>query len=92
MAKGDGPFKVLAKVGTNAYNLKLRGDMAVSATFNVGDLSPYMEDDIDYKNFRENPFKGGEDDADQASVQDPQPEYGKTLLTNHLNCEFYEGK
>ena len=35
MARRDGPFKVLAKVGANAYKLELPGDMAVSATFNV---------------------------------------------------------
>jgi len=35
MAREDGPFKVLAKVGANVYKLELPGDMAVSATFNV---------------------------------------------------------
>jgi len=63
MARGDGPFKVLAKVGTNAYKLELPGDMAISSTFNVGDLSPFVEDDIDFRDLRANPFKGGEDDA-----------------------------
>jgi len=61
MARGDGPFKVLARVGANAYKLELPGDMAVSATFNVGDLSPYIEDEIDFVDLRANPLKGGED-------------------------------
>ena len=59
MAKGDGPFKVLAKVGANAYKLELPAGMTVSATFNVRGLSPYLEDDIDFGDFRANPFKGG---------------------------------
>ena len=46
MARGDGSFKVLAKVGANAYKLELPWDMAMSATFNVGDLSPYVEDEV----------------------------------------------
>jgi len=65
MAKGDGPFKVLAKVGVNAYKLELPRDVTVSATFNVGDLSPYVEDEIDFGGLRANPLKGGEDDVDQ---------------------------
>jgi len=41
MARSDGPFKVIEKVGSNAYKLQLLGGMAISATFNVGDLNPY---------------------------------------------------
>ena len=40
MVRGDGPFKVLAKLGANAYKLELPRDIVVSATFNVGDPSP----------------------------------------------------
>ena len=58
MARGDGPFKVLAKAGANAYKLELPGDMAVSATFNVGDLCSYVEDEIDFGDLRANPLKG----------------------------------
>ena len=48
MARGDGPFKVLARVEANAYKLELPGDMAISATFNEGDLSAYIEDEINF--------------------------------------------
>jgi len=65
MAIGDGPFKVLAKVGTNACKLELPGDMAVSTTFNMRDLSLYVEDEVDYGDVRENSFKVREDDTDQ---------------------------
>jgi len=65
MARGGGPFKILAKVGANAYKLELLGDITMSATIKLGDLSPYVEDEIDFGGWRENPLKGGEDDADQ---------------------------
>jgi len=47
MARTEGPFEILEKVGSTAYKLQLPGDMAVSATFNIGDLSPYVEDAIE---------------------------------------------
>ena len=72
MARSDGPFEILEKVGSNAYKLQLPGDMAVSATFNVGDLSPYVEDSIeDPSNLRSNPLEEGEVDA-RAGEQGPQ--------------------
>lgn len=37
----DDPFKVLQRVGDNAYKIELPGNYGVSATFNVADLSPY---------------------------------------------------
>jgi len=45
MPTGDGPFTVLEKVNDNAYKLELPGDMGLSPTFNVDDLTPYLEDD-----------------------------------------------
>jgi hypothetical protein len=38
---GDGPFRILQRIGDNAYKVELSGDYGVSATFNVKDLSPY---------------------------------------------------
>jgi len=40
----DGPFVVLERINGNAYKVKLPGDYGVLATFNVADLSPYLED------------------------------------------------
>ncbi|XP_071737894.1 uncharacterized protein [Rutidosis leptorrhynchoides] len=45
MPRAEGPFKVLEKVGDNAYKVELPRDTAVESTFNVGDLMPYLEDD-----------------------------------------------
>lgn len=90
MARGDGPFKVLAKVGANAYKLELPGDMTVSATFNVGDLSPYIEDEIDFGDLRANPLKEGEDDAGQEPVQAPQPETVQNMHDSQQQSLFCE--
>jgi len=64
MARSDGPFEVIEKVGSNAYKLQLLGDTAVPATFNIGDLSPYVEDTMkDPSNLRSNPSEEREVDA-----------------------------
>uniref|UniRef100_A0A2N9IVE3 CCHC-type domain-containing protein n=1 Tax=Fagus sylvatica TaxID=28930 RepID=A0A2N9IVE3_FAGSY len=47
MPRADGPFRVLQRIGENAYKIELPGDYGVSATFNVSDLSPYYEDQED---------------------------------------------
>jgi len=45
MAKGDDPSKIVQKVKDNAYKIELTSDMNISATFNVGNLSPLIEDE-----------------------------------------------
>ncbi|KAL7117671.1 hypothetical protein ACP275_03G087200 [Erythranthe tilingii] len=40
-ARSVGPFKILKRVGSNAYVLELPSDMGISSTFNVEDLIPY---------------------------------------------------
>jgi len=32
-------------VSDNAYKIELSGDMNISSTFDVGDLTPYIEDE-----------------------------------------------
>ena len=41
----DGPFRILKRVGENAYKVELPRDYGVSVTFNVSDLSPYIRED-----------------------------------------------
>ena len=38
--RADGPFKVLKRIGKNAYKIELPDTYRVSTTFNVADLSP----------------------------------------------------
>ena len=60
MPRSDGPFRVLEKVGESAYKIDLPSDYGgVSATFNVGDLSPYLEDE----SLRSNFFEEGQNDG-----------------------------
>ena len=40
-ARGAGPFKILKKIGPNAYVLELPPEMSISTTFNVSDLAEY---------------------------------------------------
>lgn len=48
--RGDGPFKVLDKVGDNAYKIDLLCEYNVSAIFNVSDLSPFDIGDDSWAN------------------------------------------
>jgi len=45
IARGDGPYKIVQSIGDNAYKVELPSDINISATFNVGDLTPYIEDE-----------------------------------------------
>ncbi|KAG5556556.1 hypothetical protein RHGRI_006976 [Rhododendron griersonianum] len=42
--QADGPFKVLKRIGENAYQIELPEEYGVSRTFNVSDLSPFHSD------------------------------------------------
>ena len=65
-----GSFRVLEKVNDNSYKLELSGDKGVSPTFNVGDLTPYLEDDDDgdLDDLRENHNQEGEDEANAMPI------------------------
>jgi len=45
MPRADGPFKLIEYINDNAYKVDLPVDYGVSATFNVVDMSPYLDDD-----------------------------------------------
>jgi len=60
LARGDGLYKITQRVRVNAYRIELSGDMNISITFNVGDLTPYIKDeDEGNKDLRANLLQGG---------------------------------
>jgi len=69
MAREDNPYKVMQKPGENAYKIELSGDMHISATFNIQDLTPYIEeDDEQHEDLRANLLYSGEVDAEQTTI------------------------
>jgi len=77
MPRADGPFEVLERINDNAYKVNLPGEYGVSATFNVADLSPYLEDDY-LDNLRANSLQQGEDDGGPSMELQDSPKSGKS--------------
>ena len=68
MARGDDPYKIVQKVGDNTYKIELSGDMNMSTTFNVGDLTPYIEGEDEHnKDLRKNPLQVSEVDVSNSN-------------------------
>jgi len=65
LPRSDGPFKLLEKINPNAYKIELPEDYGASATFNVDDLRPYLEEEDKLPSLRKNSFQAEEDDGDQ---------------------------
>lgn len=60
--KANDPFEVIARIGDNAYKIALPDELGgVLATFNVGDLSPNLEDK-NLSDLRTNPPQPKEND------------------------------
>ncbi|KAL1194506.1 RNA-directed DNA polymerase-like protein [Cardamine amara subsp. amara] len=59
--RGDGPFRVLERINNNAYKLELPGELNMSPTFNVSDLSPFH---VGETNMGSEPFQEGGNDED----------------------------
>ena len=67
MPIADGPFKIIAKQGDNAYTLELPPEMGVAATFNIGYLVPYTPG----IELRAIPFPEGGVEPSSRSQEDP---------------------
>ncbi|KAF8113088.1 hypothetical protein N665_0057s0038 [Sinapis alba] len=95
----DGPFQILRKISDIVYQLDLQGKYAISSSFNVSDLSPFLADDPDLWT---NPFeKEGNDvprymdqymESDQNGDQDVQhssTEVRRSARTNQTDHAVY---
>jgi hypothetical protein len=58
-----GPFKILTKINNNEYKLELPPEFAVSPSFNISDLRPYLGEE-DEMSSRMTSMQEGEDDED----------------------------
>jgi len=79
MPRRDGPFKILEKVNDNAHKLELPGDIGESPAFNVGALTPYLDDEENGDNLRANHNEEGEDES---SVMPTQVQESSHILLN----------
>ena len=59
MPRSDGSFKILEKIGPNAYKVDLPGEYGVLATFKVANLSPYYAETDELPNSRTSSFEEG---------------------------------
>nr|GEV34660.1 transposon Ty3-G Gag-Pol polyprotein [Tanacetum cinerariifolium] len=88
--RSGGPFKILAKVNDNAYEIDLPGDSSASATINVADLQPYYDPDEPLPSLRSNFFDDGGDDRqtpyDQAHNSTPPSSTPKCRKTWGRKC------
>jgi hypothetical protein len=69
MLRVNGPFWVIKRVNDNAYKVDLPGEYNVSTTFNVKDLSPYLED-VDDSDLRTNHFQPKGNDMYHDSIME----------------------
>ncbi|XP_074271803.1 uncharacterized protein LOC141595737 [Silene latifolia] len=91
MPRADGPFKVIARVNDNAYKIELPGEYGVHATFNVGDLSPYLDDD-GLTELRTIPFEGGGDDTGKDAGDTNSGSLGLVAAMGHWGSEYSSSK
>ena len=67
-SKGDGPFQDIEWINNNTYNVKLRNEYDVNATFNIYNLSLFdVGDDLKLNSFENR----GTDKNQEASPNDP---------------------
>ena len=64
MPRSEGPFEILEQVGPNAYKVDLPEDYGISATFNVADLRPYVDESEEIRSLRLNSSQPEEDGLD----------------------------
>ncbi|XP_021747250.1 uncharacterized protein LOC110713097 [Chenopodium quinoa] len=74
MPRSNGPYKIIERIKDSAYKIELPDKlMGVSATFNVGDLSPYLDDICLRSNFSLEEENGPRSSNPLRSSMDQEP-------------------
>jgi hypothetical protein len=89
MPRGDGPFRVLAKINDNAYKIDLPPSYGVSNSFNVADLSPFTSEGI--LKSRMTPFQEGEDDMTTPTTPTSTPTTPTSRPTTATPIHVFDG-
>ncbi|XP_054817160.1 uncharacterized protein LOC129316815 [Prosopis cineraria] len=63
--RADSPFKIVQRINNNAYKVELPSSYGVSATLNVADLSPYVDEDDEFDS-RASSSQPEEDETERA--------------------------
>jgi len=77
--RGDGPFRVVKAINDNAYQLELPEKYGVHPTFNVADLSPYVEPEYDEGEAGTLHTQVGEDDVTSPTMTAADEEEAMSL-------------
>ena len=79
--RGDGPFRVVKVINDNAYQLELPAKYGVHPSFNVSDLSPYVEPEYDEGEAGTLQTQVGEDDVTSPTLTAVDEEDAMTLTS-----------
>ena len=83
-ARSTGPFKILSKVGANAYILEIPSDWGISSTFNIEDLVQFQGSNT----MSSNPFvHPSESEPKLDSPQSPNLPISPDLPARHEQIE-----
>ena len=83
MPRAEGPFRIIGQLNDNAYKVDLLGDYGVFATFDVANLSPYLDDNY-LENLRPNSSSRGENDVGQSLLASTSPNKSKSKLMHFI--------
>jgi len=83
MPRADDPFKITECLNDNAYRVNLLGDYGVSTTFNVADLSPYLDDNY-LEDLKAISSSQGENDGGPSLLACTSPTRFKSMLMEYI--------